>query len=148
MNAQPKAPSSRALTYADIAVGDAASSSAVVDAHLVATFGMVSGDMNPLHMDDRYAARTQFGGRIAHGMIVGALFSRLIGMHLPGKYSLYLSQTLRFHHPVHVGDELTVRGEVMQKSDALKIVTLRMIALCTKSDTTVVSGNAMVKLLQ
>jgi acyl dehydratase len=61
----------------------------------VAAFAAISGDFSPLHMDDEYARGTEFGGRVVHGLLVGSLFSQLVGMHLPGKQALYLGQDQR-----------------------------------------------------
>jgi 3-hydroxybutyryl-CoA dehydratase len=134
--------------YNDIAVGDRAAFSVVVTKELIAAFADVSGDSNPLHMDDGYAGGTPFGKRIAHGMLVGSFFSQLVGMHLPGLYSVYLSQTLRFRVPVPIGTVLTVRGEVTHKTDSSKTVTIHMVAEDADSPTIFVDGEAMVQLLK
>ena len=136
------------LTYADISLGDKASFSVVVDEKLVEEFGKLSGDTNPLHVDEAYARKTRFGARIAHGMIVGCLFSRFVGMHLPGKYSLYLSQTLSFRNPIFLGTAVVVRGEVTHKSDASKTLTIRLAATDASSKKIFVEGEAMVQVTQ
>jgi acyl dehydratase len=134
--------------YADIAVGDRASFAVAITPELVRRFAEISGDMNPLHMDEQYAQGTSFGQRVAHGMLVGSFFSRLVGMHLPGKYSLYLSQSMHFHAPVLIGAEIAVSGEVIHKSDAVRTVTVHMMAEDVHSKNLLVSGDAMVKLLE
>lgn len=136
----------RDLSYEDITVGETASFSVVVDAPLVDGFGELVGDKNPLHMDEAYASGTKFGGRVAHGMIIGGLFSRLIGMQLPGKRALYLSQTLNFRRPVILGTELTIRGEVTQKSDVSHTIIMDMSAVDAQKNV-VASGEAMVQIL-
>jgi 3-hydroxybutyryl-CoA dehydratase len=73
----------------------------------VRRFIEITGDTNPLHVDEEFAARTQFGGRIIHGMLVASLFSTMVGMLLPGTGAIYRSQTLRFLLPVHPGDTVT-----------------------------------------
>jgi 3-hydroxybutyryl-CoA dehydratase len=141
-------PECRELAYADIAVGTTASFSTKITPELVAEFARWSGDQNPLHVDQSYAEHTPLKKPIAHGMIVGGLFSRLIGMQLPGKYSLYLSQTLRFHEPTAIGTELIIRGEITGKTDAYQTVTVRLTAEDAVSKKMLVSGEAMVKLLR
>jgi len=136
-----------AKTYEEIAVGDAAAFEVVVDGALVAKFAAVSGDENPLHVDASYAATTPFGKPIAHGMLVEALFSRLIGMHLPGRYALYLSQTLRFHEPIPLGTTVRIRGEVTHKTDAHQTLAVRTTAEDAVSGKVLVSGEAMVAVL-
>jgi 3-hydroxybutyryl-CoA dehydratase len=138
----------RDFGYADINVGDKASLSVRITETLVDEFAKLSGDMNPLHMDEKYASGTPFGGRIAHGMIVGALFSRLIGMQLPGRYSLYLSQSLQFRAPIAVDTEITVSGQVVQKTDAVKTIAIRTIAEASDSKQILVSGEALVQLFK
>jgi acyl dehydratase len=87
-------------------------------------FAVISGDQNPLHMDENYANTTPFKKRVCHGMLLASFFSRLIGMHLPGKNALYFSQSLNFKSPCFVGDEVTIEGEIVDKSMATKILAL------------------------
>ena len=70
-------------------------------------FVEITGDVNPLHVDDAFAARTQFGRRVLHGMLTASILSTMVGMLLPGTGAIYRSQTLRFLRPVHVGDTVT-----------------------------------------
>jgi 3-hydroxybutyryl-CoA dehydratase len=87
-------------------------------------FAKISGDYNPLHMDDQYASVTEFKKRICHGMLLASFFSKLIGMHLPGKNALYFTQSLNFVSPCFIGDVVTVKGKILSKSVATKIITL------------------------
>lgn len=73
----------------------------------VERFIAITGDVNPLHVDDAYAAQTQFGRRVLHGMLTASIFSTMVGMLLPGTGAVYRSQTLTFLRPVHVGDTVT-----------------------------------------
>ncbi len=73
----------------------------------VRRFVEITGDTNPLHVDDEFAARTQFGRRVLHGMLTASLFSTMVGMLLPGTGAIYRSQTIRFLLPVYVGDTVT-----------------------------------------
>jgi len=73
----------------------------------VRRFIEITGDTNPLHVDDAFAARTRFGRRIVHGMLAASLFSTMVGMRLPGTGAIYRSQTIRFLLPVYVGDTVT-----------------------------------------
>lgn len=91
---------------------------------LLDDFATLSGDQNPLHMDESYAIKTPFKKRVCHGMLLASFFSRLIGMHLPGKNALYFSQSLNFKSPCFIGDEITVEGEIADKSMATKILVL------------------------
>lgn len=73
----------------------------------VRRFVEITGDVNPLHVDDAFAARTQFGQRVLHGMLTASILSTMVGMLLPGTGAIYRSQTLRFLRPVHVGETVT-----------------------------------------
>ncbi len=79
-------------------------------------------------MDEKYAAKTQFDKRVCHGMLPVSFFSRLVGMYMPGKNSLYFSQTLNFQTPCFVGDKVTIEGEVIDKSQSTRIITIKTTA--------------------
>jgi 3-hydroxybutyryl-CoA dehydratase len=134
----------RNRTYQNIALGESAEFEVEITEALVEEFSQVSGDLNPLHMDEEYAATTPFKKRIAHGMLAAALFSRLVGMELPGRSSLYLSQSLRFRKPIYIGTAVRVKGEVSHKSDALRTLTINLELVDTSSDTVLVDGEAIV----
>jgi len=139
----------REAIYDEILLGETASFTVTIDAALVETFSKLSGDKNPLHMDASYAqTATPTHQRIAHGMIVGALFSRLVGMHLPGKYALYLSQTMRFQNPILLNTEIVIAGKVEHKTDAHRTITIRTTAEDIATGKLLVSGEAMVQLLK
>ena len=87
-------------------------------------FAQISGDFNPLHMDEQYAKKTKFGKRVCHGMLLGSFFSRLIGMYLPGKNALYFSQNLNFIEPCFIGDVIIVKGKITDKSEATKMIKI------------------------
>lgn len=133
------------LSFVDISVGDTASIERTMSAGDVITFAQLSGDNNPLHTDEAYAKETKFGRPLVHGMLLGSLFSTLVGMYLPGKKCLYLGQTLQFRKPVFIGDTVTVHGTVATKSESTHILTLDMVI--TKEGEEVVSGVATVQVL-
>jgi 3-hydroxybutyryl-CoA dehydratase len=113
---------------------------------MVNDFAKISGDLNPLHMDSKYAESTKFGKKICHGMLLASLFSRLIGMHIPGKKSLYFSQTLNFLEPCYIDDNVIVKGELLDKSMATKILTIK--TSISNSEKCLVDGIAQVMLLK
>jgi 3-hydroxybutyryl-CoA dehydratase len=143
MSSEPKQ-----LTYDEIAVGARAAFAIEMTAKLIEGFAEISGDANPLHVDPEYALTTEFGRPVAHGMIAGALFSRLVGMEMPGKYSLYLSQKINFHHPIFSGQKVVVSGEVLQKTDALKVVIIRTTIRHEAGGELLVDGEALVRILR
>lgn len=94
------------------------------DADIV-DFARVSGDTNPLHLDENYAAGTLFGGRIAHGFLISSMISAILGTELPGPGTIYMGQTLKFLAPVRIGDTVTASVEVIGIREDKRMVTLR-----------------------
>lgn len=113
------------------------------EADLIA-FSQLSGDYNPLHIDPVYAEQTPFGQRVVYGMLVAALFSRLVGMYLPGRQCLYLAQTLDFVAPVFLDQELEVIGEVQSRHELTRTLVLKT-EIYVPPTQLVVRGKAHVK---
>ena len=130
------------LCLEDLSVGQRAESSHVVTADDIEAFAAVSGDNNPLHLDEAYAATTRFGGRIAHGMLSASYVSALIATALPGPGAIYLSQSLKFHRPVRIGDTVTTRVQITAIDEADARVTLA--TRCLVDGKIVLSGDALV----
>ena len=128
--------------FEDLAVGDSAEMSFDVTDETLVKFAEVSGDDNPVHLDEDFARTTQFGTRIAHGMLSAGYISALVGTKLPGYGSIYLSQSLRFRRPVKIGDQVTVRGTITALDAEKGRATLETI--CTVAGKTVVEGEALV----
>jgi 3-hydroxybutyryl-CoA dehydratase len=97
------------LYLEDLEIGRTAERKNTVTDADIRAFAEVSGDRNPLHLDEEFALSTAFKGRIAHGMLSGAYISAALAGELPGAGSVYLSQTLNFKRPVRIGDEVTTR---------------------------------------
>lgn len=112
--------------YADLKLAQTESFRAQLTEAMLNSFCTLSGDQNPLHADERYAASRGHPARVVHGFLVGALLSRLVGMHLPGKHALLHGTKLAFEHPVYVGDELLVQGEITHLTDAYRRVEIRV----------------------
>src|SRR5581483_8831074 len=133
----------RNRTFDEIAVGDAAAILRTLTAEDIQLFAVLSGDVNPQHLDPEFAASTRFHGVIAHGMLGGALISAVLGTRLPGPGTVYLGQTLQFHAPVRIGDTLTIRVTVTSKDDERK--RLKLACSCTNdSGTVAITGEAEV----
>ena len=112
-------------TFEELFVGQKKSFSEKINESMLTTFAEISGDFNPLHMNENYASGTNFGKRVCHGMLLASFFSRLIGMHLPGKNSLYFSQSLNFRNPCYLGDEVVIEGEILEKKSTMRLITLK-----------------------
>jgi len=114
-------------TFDEINLGDKASFVRLVTEREVQLFAAVSGDHNPVHLDPDYAAQTQFGECIAHGMLTGAFISAAIAMELPGPGTIYLGQQISFRAPVLLGDTLTVDLEIVSKHESKPWLTINCI---------------------
>lgn len=102
-------------SYEQLEVGQSASVERTIQEQDILMFAAVSGDCNPVHLDEEYAANSDFKQRIAHGMLSGALISAAIALELPGPGSVYLGQQLEFLRPVKIGDELRIELEILEK---------------------------------
>ena len=131
-------------TFAELQLGDSASIERQLTQQDIELFAVMSGDLNPAHLDAEYAAASQFHGVIAHGMWGGALISAVLGTRLPGPGTVYLSQTLKFRAPVRVGDRLTIGVTVSAKDEARRRVTLA--CRCVNQDgQAAIEGEALVQ---
>ena len=130
-------------SYNDIFIGQKESFRVKITESMVETFGNFSGDLNPLHLDIKFAESSSFKKRVVHGMLLSTFFSQLVGMHLPGKNALYFSQTLNFRAPCYIDDEIEIVGEVIEKSDSTKIITLTT-SIFNKSKICLIDGVAKI----
>jgi len=126
----------------DLELGLSAERAHVVTEADITAFAEVSGDFNPVHMDEAFAATTAFKGRIAHGMLSAAWLSALIAGDLPGPGTIYMSQSLRFRRPVRIGDEVVSRVEVTAIDTEKARVTL--VTVCRVAGKDVLEGEALV----
>ncbi|MET0645274.1 MAG: MaoC family dehydratase [Pyrinomonadaceae bacterium] len=124
-------------------VGDAAEMQKTIADEDVRAFAELTGDRNPVHLDDEYAASTRFGRRIAHGMLGASLISAVLANELPGRGTVYLSQTLRFTAPVFPGDTVTARVVVKAVREDKPVVTLETFCTNQRGER-VVEGEAVV----
>jgi 3-hydroxybutyryl-CoA dehydratase len=113
----------------------------ITEADIVLYAGL-TGDANPVHLDQEYARQTRFGGRIAHGMLIAGLISTVIGNKLPGPGAIYVNQTLRFKAPVRIGDTVLARVTISKLIAEKKFVELE--TTCAVGETIVVEGEATV----
>ncbi|MDI3513900.1 MAG: 3-hydroxybutyryl-CoA dehydratase [Rhodocyclaceae bacterium] len=126
--------------FEDLELGMSAAVSRTVSEADILMFAGVSGDTNPVHLDQEFAASTMFGGRIAHGMLSAGLISAVFGTRLPGPGCIYLSQNLKFKAPVKIGDTVVARVTVKE----LKTEKRRAVfsTVCTVGATVVLDGEA------
>ena len=123
-------------------LGEKASLSRSISEEDIGRMADISGDFNPVHMDDEFAGRTRFKGRIAHGLFSAGLISAVLGTKLPGPGAVYLKQELNFLYPVRAGDTLTAEVEVVKWRPDKRIITLK--TRCQNQDgREVVDGEAV-----
>jgi 3-hydroxybutyryl-CoA dehydratase len=132
---------STGTAFEDLEIGQSASAQHVVTEGDIAAFADLSGDHNPVHLDEAFAQTTPFKGRIAHGILSGAFISALIATKLPGPGSIYISQSLNFRRPVRINDALDVTVTVTALDPAKARATLATVGAVAGK--TVVEGEAV-----
>jgi len=131
------------LYFEDLAVGLAETLTKTIDSADVVGFAEVTGDRNPIHLSEHFAAKTPFGTRIAHGLYTASLISAVLGTRLPGPGAVYISQTLNFRAPVKIGDTVEVTVTVAElMADKRRA---RLTCACTVEGDVVLDGEAWVK---
>jgi 3-hydroxybutyryl-CoA dehydratase len=127
----------------ELSVGMSAVYSKTVTEADILMFSAVSGDTNPVHMDQEFASQTLFKGRVAHGMLSASFLSTVFGTKLPGPGAIYLAQNLKFMGPVRIGDTVIARVRVEEIDRDRKNV--RFSCLCTVGKKTVIEGDALLR---
>ena len=133
----------RTLFFEDLSVGMTERLSKTVDASDVVGFAAISGDRNPIHLSEHFAAKTPFGTRIAHGLYTASLISAVLGTRLPGPGAGYMWQTLNFRAPVKIGDTVDVIVAVIELVP--EKYRARLSCVCKVGDDVVLDGEALVK---
>lgn len=132
------------MRFDDLTVGMSDEYSKTVTDKDVMMFADITGDFNPVHVDEVAASRTRFGGRIAHGMLSAGLISSAIANKLPGSGSIYLAQSLKFTLPVRLGDTVTAKITV---TELLPKRRVKLSTVCTNQNgEMVIEGDATVML--
>ncbi len=128
-----------------IEVGQRASLSRTITDDDIAAFARLTGDHNPLHVDEAFAQRSRFGRRVAHGLLSAGLVSAVLGTRLPGPGAIYLQQTFRFVRPVYPGDTVTATVEVTAYREDRRMATLRTTCTDQRGEI-ILDGEAIVLL--
>jgi 3-hydroxybutyryl-CoA dehydratase len=131
------------LYFEDLAVGLAETLKKTIDSSDVVGFAEVTGDRNPIHLSEHFAAKTPFGTRIAHGLYTASLISAVLGTRLPGPGAVYISQTLNFRAPVKIGDTVEVKVTVAELMPEKR--RARLTCSCSVDGEVVLDGEAWVK---
>jgi len=133
----------KSKNFDEIRVGEKASTTKTFTEQDVYRFAEISGDYNPVHVNDNFAKNTRFKRRIVHGMLVASLLSSVVGTQLPGTGTIYLAQTLNFKAPVFLGDTISAEVEVIEKLVAKSRLKLKTIC-CNQTGVVVIEGEALV----
>ncbi len=128
--------------FEDLSVGMTHQTEHVITEDDIELFAQVSGDRNPLHMDEEFAKQTPFGQRIAHGALTASYISGILGNDLPGPGSIFVGLNMRFRRPVFIGSHVTVKVEVTEMKERGNRVTLKVS--CSVDGKAAISGEAMV----
>lgn len=132
----------KGLTYAELSLGMSRDYIKTITEDDIVSFAQVSGDSNPMHLDEDFAARTFFRSRIAHGMLTASLISTVIGTLLPGPGCIYLGQNLKFLRPVRIGDAVVARVIIKALMPEKRRAALK--TTCSVGTNLVVDGDALV----
>jgi len=135
------------MQFGDLTIGQSATFTKTVSETDIVMFAGITGDLNPLHVNQSWAEQSQFGGRIAHGILTAGFVSTVIGMHLPGPGAIYLKQSLTFVRPVRIGDTVTARAEVIELVPGRRRIRLKTTVDNQRSER-VVDGEALVMLAE
>jgi 3-hydroxybutyryl-CoA dehydratase len=138
-------PPLRTLYFEDLSVGMTETLEKTVASSDVVGFAQLTGDRNPIHLSEHFAARTSFGKRIAHGLYTASLISAVLGTRLPGPGAIYISQTLNFRAPVKIGDTVLVTVTVTVAELMPEKSRARLSCICAVGGEVVLDGEALVK---
>ena len=131
------------LHFEDLSVGMTETLTKTVSSHDVVGFAELTGDRNPIHLSEHFAAKTAFGRLIAHGLYTASLISAVLGTRLPGPGAVYVSQTLHFRAPVRIGDTVDVTVTVAELDP--QRLRAKLTCICRVGDAVVLDGEALVK---
>ncbi|WP_142847903.1 MaoC family dehydratase [Telmatospirillum sp. J64-1] len=126
--------------FEDLSVGQSAVFAKTVTEADILLFSGVSGDTNPVHLNQDYAAQTMFKGRIAHGMLSASFISTVFGTKLPGPGCIYVAQNLKFKAPVKIGDTVVARAEITALNAEKKFASFK--TTCSVGEKIVIDGDA------
>lgn len=137
----------KGYTFEELDVGMAHETHHVISEGDIEAFAEVSGDRNPLHMDEEFAKKSVFGARVAHGALTASYISGILGNNLPGPGSIFRGLSMRFKRPAYIGSDVTVRVEVIEKKARGNIVTMKVTCSIKDDDgnsKVAISGEAVV----
>ncbi|MBT1248521.1 MULTISPECIES: MaoC family dehydratase [unclassified Thermosipho (in: thermotogales)] len=133
------------MKYEELSVGQTYEKVIKVEEKHVFQFAEITGDKNPVHIDEEYAKKSIFGGRIAHGILLLGYISYVLGMEFPGPGTIYMSQNAKFLRPVYVGENIKIKIKVLEKHDEKKRIKVSTL-IFNEKDELCVEGDALLSL--
>ncbi|MDP6670304.1 MAG: MaoC family dehydratase [archaeon] len=134
------------VSFKELKVGDKGEVKKTITEQDVLKFAEISLDTNPIHLDEDFASKTMFKGKIIHGMLTASLISAAVGTKMPGPGSIWMSQTLKWLKPVHIGDTITAVSELIEKIEEKKHVIVKTTCL-NQNNEIVAEGQGKHKIL-
>lgn len=130
----------------EINIGTSVSENRTVTLDLVKQYADISGDVNPIHLDEKYAEKSFFGARIAHALFCLGMVSKIIGTVMPGEGSIFLNESIDYYKPVYIGDSITTKITVIEIRESKRILNLE-IKCTNQKEELVLSGTTLVKMI-
>ena len=134
------------VSFKELNVGDKGEVKKTITEQAVQKFAEISLDSNPIHMEEEFASKTMFKGRIVHGMLTASLISAAVGTKMPGPGSVWMNQSIKWLKPVHIGDTITAVAELVEKIDEKKHVIVKTTCL-NQNNEIVAEGEGKHKIL-
>lgn len=131
--------------FKSLRLGQTESFKVKIKKEIIKKFILISKDYSKIHMNKKFACKYNFKDKIIHGMLLGAFYSRFIGIYLPGKFSLLMNMDIKFNRPIYLNDVITIKGQVIHLNKAYKVVTIKIYAT-NQLAKNVSSAKTMVKL--
>jgi len=131
--------------FKDLKIGKSSSFKVKITKKIFSNFLLLSKDLSKIHVDENFSKKYGFKGKVVHGMLIATFFSRLVGMNLPGKYSLLTNIEIKFNKPAYLNDTITIKGKIESLNNAYKVAIIQIKAI-NQFKSIISTAKAMVKL--
>lgn len=131
--------------FKDLKIGKSSSFKVKITKKIFSNFLLLSKDLSKIHVNENFSRKYGFKGKVVHGMLIATFFSRLVGMNLPGKYSLLTNIEIKFNKPAYLNDTITIKGKIESLNNAYKVAIIQIKAI-NQFKSIISTAKAMVKL--
>ena len=131
--------------FKDLKIGKSSSFKVKITKKIFSNFLLLSKDLSKIHVDENFSKKYGFKGKVVHGMLIATFFSRLVGMNLPGKYSLLTNIEIKLNKPAYLNDTITIKGKIESLNNAYKVAIIQIKAI-NQFKSIISTAKAMVKL--